>query len=103
MSQEFIRHVETDGNGYDRYYDPVAGAAVVYENRGQRRSFGYVNGGYFSVDWPDTASIYAGDSGQALTYRLRPEYENGRVVGWYLYTYMYSGDHNRSEWREQIA
>lgn len=110
MQQELRRQVpEADGNGWDRYYDAGAGAGVVYENRPKRKTFGYVNGVAFAVDWPDCGTLGHRtdgelDHGQALAYRLRPEYDNGRVTGWFLYTYMFSGNSNpRTEWVAQVA
>jgi hypothetical protein len=106
MAQALRRVVNADGNGYDRYYDAIAGAAVVYENVGGRKCFGYVNGLYFEVDWPDCSTFSNGDQGRPVSYRIRPEVDpaTGHVVGWVLYTYVYSGDRDhRSEWSVQVA
>jgi hypothetical protein len=96
------RQFQTSGNGYDRYYDPVAGAAVVYEDPDKRHCFGSINGVPFIVRWPDTSELYEGDSGRPVAYRIRPEYQDGAVIGWVLYFYVYSGGKNRSEWVEVI-
>jgi hypothetical protein len=101
MAWQLRRVVNADGGNWDRYYDAVAGAGVVYENVRNRKCFGYVNGLYFEVDWPDTGDIADGDHGRPGGYRIRPEVDaaTGRVSGWYLYAYVFSGD----EWSVQVA
>lgn len=99
MTWELRRVTGADGNGYDRYYDPVAGAAVVYEEVLSRQCWGFINGTHFQVDWPDTAGLFGGDHGRPVAYRIRPEYDGPETVtGWFLYAYVFSGGDNRSEW-----
>ena len=103
MTWQLNRITNADGNGYDRYYDPIAGAAVVYEEVDDRLVWGFVNGEYFETEWPDTGALFDGDRGRPLHYRIRPEYFEGVVTGWWLYVYVYSGGIRRSEWKVQVA
>lgn len=103
MAWELKRVTGTDGNGYDRYTDRYYGSAVVYENVDNRQCWGFINGAYFEVGWPDTSDLFGGDAGRPVGYRIRPEayqdFDGGWILaGWYLYAYVYSGDENRSEW-----
>ena len=99
MNWTLRRVVPADGNNWDRYYDDSHGAGVVYENVKSRKCFGYVNGLYFEVGWPDTSQQFNGDAGRPAGYRIRPEMDGH----WYLYAYVYSGDGNsRSEWNVQV-
>lgn len=100
QEQQLLRVVTTNGgNGYDRYFDEARGTAVLYEDVGNRKCFGYVNGNYWEKPWPDTSAQFGGDRGRPVAYRIRPE-----SGGWYLYTLVYSGDNNsRSEWSVRVA
>jgi hypothetical protein len=92
------RPVVSDSNGYERYFHPEGGAAVVYEHADQRTVEVFINGTRHALPWPDTGAQYGGDSGRPLAYRIR--YEAGN---WWLYAYVYSGGNNRSEWLIQVV
>jgi hypothetical protein len=95
---ELHRQIDSSSNEYARLTDPAGGSAVLY-GHAERRTFEvYVNGQRFDVDWPDTSAVYDGDSGRPVGYSLR--YEAG---AWWLYSYEYSGGHNRSEWKRQLT
>jgi hypothetical protein len=100
QEQQLIRVVTTNGgNGYDRYADDAHGTAVLYEDVGNRKVFGYVNGNYWEKPWPDTSAMFGGDRGRPVAYRIQAE-----TGGWYVYTVVYSGDNNsRSEWSVRVA
>jgi hypothetical protein len=92
------RPVDSNSNEYVRFTDPVGGSAVLYGHADERLFEVYINGQHYDVPWPDTSAAYDGDSGRPVGWALR--YEGG---GWWLYSYEYSGDRNRSEWKRHIV
>lgn len=99
MPSDFSSHTWPMARAVGKVNTGLLGRLVVYENVASRECFGYVNGLYFKVAWPDTSQQFNGDAGRPAGYRLRPELDGH----WYLYAYVYSGDGNsRSEWNVQV-
>lgn len=78
------REVDSDSNAYDRYWDPVNGAAIVYRN--ERQLHGFANGVGFACPVPPEGNV------QQL--RIRPE-----AGAWWVYAWTDPRDGERIDYK----